>query len=102
MRLAKKTLEQSNKQRDSRLRKTYGITLADYDRMLKAQGGGCAICGRSPKTRALDVDHSHRTGKVRGLLCHRDNRGLTWFSDDPARLRAAARYLTRKKAKGLS
>ena len=98
----KKTQAKKDKQRDSRLRKTYGISLADYNRMLKAQGGGCAICGRRPQTRALDVDHSHRTGRVRGLLCHRDNRGLVWFADDPARLKAAARYLSRKKAKGLS
>ena len=94
MPLASKT-PKKDKQRDSRLRKTYGISLADYNRMLKAQKGGCAICGRPPKKRALDVDHSHRTGKVRGLLCHRHNRGLAWFSDDPALFRKAARYLAR-------
>ena len=94
-------MNKREKQRDSRLRKTYGISLADYDRMLKAQKGGCAICGRKPKSRALDVDHCHRSGRVRGLLCHKDNRGLTWFSDDPTRLRAAACYLSRKKAAGL-
>ena len=79
-----------------RLQRLYGITLADYNRMLKAQGGGCAICGRKPsKTRRLDVDHSHKTGKVRGALCHRCNRGLTWYSDSPALLRKAADYLSK-------
>ncbi len=94
MHLVRLTLAQRNKQRDRRLRKTYGISLADYNRMLKAQGGGCYICGRKPKNRALDVDHSHRTGKVRGILCHRCNRGLTWFSDDPVLFRKAAKYLS--------
>ena len=88
-------MNKREKQRDSRLSKTYGISLADYNRMLKAQGGGCAICGRKSKTRALDVDHSHKTGKVRGILCHRCNRGLTWFGDNPVLFRKAAKYLAR-------
>jgi Recombination endonuclease VII len=53
-----------------------GITDADYEALLAAQGGGCAICGNPPKTRRLHVDHDHKTGKVRGLLCHRCNRAL--------------------------
>ena len=64
----------------------------DYTALLDVQGGGCAICGATPKTRRLHVDHDHRTGQVRGLLCHRCNRALaTWVS---ARwLIAAALYL---------
>lgn len=63
-----------------------------YDARLESQGGGCAICAATPKTRRLDTDHDHRTGVVRGLLCHRCNRGLpTWVT--PAWLRAAATYL---------
>ena len=69
-----------------------GVTSADYDRMLAAQGGVCAICGSPPKTRRLHVDHDHATGKVRGLLCHRCNRALpTWIV--PRWLYAAAAYL---------
>ena len=94
-------MNKAEKRRDRRLRKTYGITLADYGRMLKAQKGGCAICGNKPKKRSLDVDHSHKTGRVRGLLCHRCNRGLGYYYDRPERFRAAARYLARKVAKGL-
>ena len=78
-----------------------GVTDAEYDRLLSAQGGGCAICGNPPKTRRLHVDHDHKTGRVRGLLCHRCNRALpdwvtaTWLelaSDylEMAELRGAA------------
>ena len=83
-----------NKVASANLQRKYGITLADYDRMLKTQAGGCAICGRKPsKTRRLDVDHSHKTGIVRGILCHKCNRGLAWFGDNPSTLRSAAHYL---------
>jgi hypothetical protein len=58
-----------------------GLSLAEYDALLAAQGGGCAICGNPPKTRRLDVDHDHKSGKVRGLLCHRCNRALpSWVT----------------------
>lgn len=56
-----------------------GVTDAEYERMLAAQDGHCALCPSTPKTRRLHVDHDHKTGRVRGLLCHRCNRGLpTW------------------------
>ena len=52
-----------------------------YDRLIAAQRGVCAICGAPPKTRRLHIDHDHRTGKVRGLLCQRCNRALpTWVT----------------------
>lgn len=75
--------------------KLYGFTLADYDAMLAAQGGGCAVCEAPPGARALHVDHDHRTGEVRGLLCNNCNQGLGRFNDDPDRLIAAAMYLAR-------
>jgi hypothetical protein len=72
--------------------KQLGVTSEQYEAMLAAQGGGCAICGNPPKTRRLDVDHDHRTGKVRGLLCHRCNRALpSWV--DTKWLLAASIYL---------
>jgi hypothetical protein len=59
-----------------------GVSDADYEALLAAQGGGCAICGNPPKTRRLHVDHDHKTGKVRGLLCHRCNRALpNWVTE---------------------
>ena len=73
--------------------KQLGVTDEDYARLLAAQGGGCAICGNPPKTRRLHVDHDHKTGRVRGLLCHRCNRALpNWV--DRFWLFAAAEYLT--------
>ena len=68
--------------RDSFLRRTYGISSEEYEKILKDQKGRCAICGRFPSRRRLDVDHNHVTGEVRGLLCHRCNRGLGFFPVD--------------------
>jgi hypothetical protein len=88
--------------RERALKKKYGITVADYDRMLEAQNGVCWICKRPPKTRRLAVDHDHKKKgreSVRALLCHRCNRGLRWFSDSPERLTTAAEYLRQYEAK---
>ncbi len=64
--------------------KRYGITVEQYDAMLRQQNGLCAICGRAPKRFRLAVDHDHETGEIRGLLCTRCNLGLGWFRDDPS------------------
>jgi hypothetical protein len=80
--------------RRSFLRTQYGISLEDYEAMLKRQGGVCAIC-RKRSAERLCVDHCHVTRKVRGLLCRRCNFGLGHFSDDPDLVEAAAAYLRR-------
>jgi hypothetical protein len=59
------------------------VTQETYDRILAAQDGGCAICGALPAVRDLAVDHDHKTGAVRGLLCMSCNTGLGHFHDDP-------------------
>jgi|TARA_R110000868_G_scaffold26592_4_gene102215 hypothetical protein len=82
-------------QRGTRIR-SYGITVEDYDEMLESQGGGCYICGIGPVGRALDIDHDHRTGKVRGLLCSNHNRALGLLGDDPDLLLAAHTYLVKQ------
>lgn len=74
--------------------KQLGVDDARYRAMLEAQGGGCAICGSKPRTRRLHVDHDHKTGRVRGLLCYADNRLLPSYATAP-RIDAALRYLLR-------
>lgn len=72
----------------------YGITQADYDAMVVAQGGRCKICKGTPRGKPfLLVDHDHDTGAIRGLLCQPCNVGIGHLGDDPQRLRAAAEYL---------
>ncbi len=82
----------------------YGVTEDEYDTLAR---DGCMICGRPRATRRLHIDHDHAHRRhhargqkaraarccVRGVLCHRCNRGLAWFNDNPAALRAAAQYL---------
>lgn len=60
----------------SRTEKVYGITAARYDEILRLQGRRCAICGNQPRSMRLAVDHDHKTGEVRGLLCKRCNHDL--------------------------
>ena len=88
-----------NIERRSKLKQQYGISMEEYDTMLAAQGGGCAICAATEpggRTKYFPVDHCHTTGTVRGLLCTKCNRGLGLFNDDPARLERAAKFLKEK------
>ena len=79
------------------MRAKYGIDLVIYERMHTEQGGRCAICGNPPrKGTKLGVDHCHRTGLVRGLLCDLCNRAIGLLYDDPNRCFKAAMYLRRK------
>jgi hypothetical protein len=71
---------------------TYGLTLEDHDRLLDFQANACAICeGERPY--ALNVDHDHDTGLVRGLLCRRCNKLLRDVRDDARLLENAVAYL---------
>jgi hypothetical protein len=79
----------------ARRAKQIGISDDDYFALLAAQGGHCKLCPNEPKTRRLHVDHDHKTGAVRGLLCHKCNRYLpAWVR--PEWLRRAANYLEGK------
>ena len=64
-----------------------------YSRIAFEHGEECFICGRAPVTRRLNVDHDHKTGRIRGLLCFFCNYGLAMFKDSPSRLERAAEYL---------
>jgi hypothetical protein len=74
------------------LRRSYGMSRADYAAQLARQGGVCAICAK-PSEKTLCVDHCHSTGTIRGLLCRKCNLGLGCLADDQAALIAALAYL---------
>jgi Recombination endonuclease VII len=82
----------------------YGVTPEDYTRRNKEQRNLCAICGKkerrihykTQKPQSLSVDHDHRSGKVRGLLCSDCNIGLGMFQDDLTLLLKAVKYLQNK------
>ena len=81
--------------RNSSLRRRYGITVDDYDRMLEEQEGRCGICEMAVEehTGHFHVDHCHDTGAVRGLLCVMCNRALGILGDTSEGVRRALRYL---------
>ncbi len=81
------------KVKSSRLLRKYGLTEADWQAMAKAQRGRCGCCGEIPAS--LVVDHCHRGGQVRALLCDRCNRLLGVVDDDQALLQKAIRFLRR-------
>lgn len=88
--------------RDSYLKRKYGITEEQYEDILEAQAGKCGICHRKPKTRRLAVDHNHKTGEVRGLLCSRCNHGLLGHAHDSIEmLERAIEYLKNPPAKDI-
>ena len=82
--------------RAGHLSRMYGLTPDDYEFLVAVQGGVCAICGAT-ESKGLHVDHEHRTGLVRGLLCGRCNKGIGLFEENPARLDAAKGYLARRQ-----
>ena len=90
------------RRRGYNLKHDFGITYSDYAKMHNKQRGLCAICkqpetghnGRWRKsTLQLAVDHDHKTGKIRGLLCRRCNQAIGKLNEDPRLLDRAAAYL---------
>lgn len=87
---------------DKRYKRHYGLSLEEYNSMSAKQNHACAICGereqvvtRGDGAAKLSVDHCHKSGKIRGLLCMYCNTGIGKLRDDPALLRAAADYIER-------
>ncbi len=77
---------------DRLLKTKYGLSRGQYNMLLRIQRGVCALCLRAPSKIRLHVDHDHRTGVIRGLLCHRCNRGLGYIQN-PDVLRRAVEYV---------
>lgn len=89
-------LRSMQRKQGGNLRLNYGITAEQYERLLLAQGGCCAICRKpndTTRTKRLFVDHDHTTGRVRALLCHSCNAGLGYFKEDPALFLRAVAYI---------
>lgn len=79
--------------------KYHGITKDLYEEVLREQGGGCAVCGRSDVPLVIDHDHDHCSGTYgcaicfRGVLCNLCNRGLGYFQDSADKIGRAYKYL---------
>ena len=88
------------RQRSNELKKSFGITIEQYDEMFKSQNGCCAICKthRSALPISLAVDHCHISNKIRGLLCRRCNQGVGLFNDDHELMFCAAQYIQSNKS----
>lgn len=87
--------------RRSHLKSTYDMTVEQYDEMLAAQGGGCGSCGgqetrlhQNGRLRSMAVDHDHKTGRVRGILCQRCNITLGLCEEKPEVLMQVIKYIT--------
>lgn len=95
--IAKGTAEHKRYQRECYDRHKYKLEPAHKQALLEKQNGGCAICEYKfgQKIGDMHVDHDHKTGAVRGLLCDLCNRGLGYFKDQASRLIAASKYLAR-------
>jgi hypothetical protein len=81
-------------------KRNYGIDDKELERMKQEQSYKCALCesegfliGKNNHTEKLAVDHCHKTGKVRSLLCHNCNRALGLFKDNPELMQKAANYI---------
>ena len=83
--------------RNTHLKKRYGITHDDYLVMLGSQNGKCKICGttetKNKNQNYLSVDHCHKTNKIRGLLCDDCNNALGRIEDDLTRANNIIKYL---------
>lgn len=86
---------------NTHLKSKYGITIEDRKRLLQMQGGVCAVCedptfgGKEPC-----VDHDHKTGKVRGMICRKCNAGLGFLKDDITVVERLLEYLRKYQEKG--
>jgi hypothetical protein len=86
--------------RDKNKLKKYGLTYDQYMVMILKQNNKCSICGELQPLHInggeLNIDHDHKTGKVRGLLCNDCNTGIGMMKDDTVRMKNAIKYLKKK------
>lgn len=87
------------RRRAQHLKSLYNIDCSEYGKLLAKQGYKCAICDKKLKKSKKEgkhaaVDHCHKTGKIRGILCHQCNRGLGMLGDTLCQLKKAVKYLS--------
>lgn len=89
-------LEFTEAQRNYKYKINYGISIDDYNSMFEEQQGCCAICKthQIEFKKKLHVDHSHKTGQVRGLLCHNCNLAIGRLKEDPVIIASALEYVS--------
>lgn len=89
------------KRKEYFIRFKFNLSLEEYDAILLSQNGLCAICRETEKTanRSLAIDHCHKTGTIRGLLCGNCNQGIGKFKDDTSLLENAILYLQKVNKK---
>ena len=85
-----------SKRREIWLKREHGITLEHYEKLYKEQDGKCAIC-KKVQDKSMNVDHNHITGKIRGLLCNKCNRGIGYLDDSYVLVENAALYLRKNE-----
>ena len=79
---------------ESYLKRKYGVTLEEKNKMIQNQGNKCGLCNKDFSSKKdTHLDHCHSSGKVRMVLCGSCNIGLGYFKDNPELLRKAALYL---------
>jgi hypothetical protein len=98
------TVRYKEQVRENHLQRAYGLSIADFERMLDEQNHQCPICERQLHLRVSKgtpsfavVDHCHTTGKVRGLMCNNCNTGIGLLNEDSERFLAAIAYLDKHK-----
>lgn len=79
--------------RKHNLMQKYGLTEDDVTEMVSDQNHMCALCNKVELSEPPAIDHCHKTGKIRALLCNCCNTGLGKFRDDPELLKSAIEYL---------
>ena len=87
-----------SRSRQLHLKRKYGLTFAEYDKMLNEQNNCCAVCGGTKpggRWKSFAVDHDHVTGRVRGLLCKSCNIALGEVNDDLTTLKNMINYLSK-------
>lgn len=83
-----------------RLKNNFCLTIVEAENLVRSQNNSCAICLKQFEwSRDAKIDHDHKTGRVRGILCPQCNTGLGFFKDNPFILRNAIRYLEKPDLK---